>query len=165
MKEKGYTEEDMIGVMEKAFRGSKIDYETQTSVMTSVMEQLFLKETLDEWPSGWEEGQRGSLDGMWADVWFPEQRESQLRILSAANWDPEENTALVYWPGNDKNAAESEVLAENVKPRFDLQRAWEAHGGPVGTEEDKEKKAELISAIERLEGKPRPYNKERFNER
>lgn len=93
---------------------------------------LLFPKTLADYPAGWKEGQRGSLDGMWADVWFSEHEESHLRIISAGHWDPMNRTAMVYWPGNDKEAAEDEVPIERVVPRFDLQRAWTDNGMPAG---------------------------------
>lgn len=101
-------------------------------VAGEISDLLFPKETLADYPGGWKDGERGSFDGMWADVWFPDHQEFRLRVISAGNWDPNKGTALVYWPGNARNSAEDEVPCGNVKPRFDLQRAWTANGDPTG---------------------------------
>lgn len=117
----------------KAMEDTSMKLEDFSKVINDTVGHLFPKELLSDWPGGWLEGKRGSLEGMWADVWFPEYQEWRLRILSSSNWDPDEtNTALVYWPGNEASTAESEVSADLIKPRFDLQRAWTAKGKPVG---------------------------------
>lgn len=132
MNKKELRRAEVVTALTKAMYETSIDLEDFDKVINDTVGHLFPK-TLADYPSGWKEGQRCSLDGMWADVWFPRHQEWRLRILSAANWDPSEtNTALVYWPGNDRNAAEDEVPIEWVIPRFDLQRAWTAEGKPVG---------------------------------
>lgn len=68
--------------------------------------------------------------GMWADVWYEKYSEYRLRVIVSSNWDDNEGTSLVYWPGNNWDATE-EVSRDDIYPRYDLQRAWDSEGQPV----------------------------------
>lgn len=126
------SKEEVSIAVDKALQEQKMLFpkEIRKSI-NRVVDELFPKETLADWPGGWDEGERGSLGGMWADVWNQNDHESRLRIMSNPNWDPVKGTALVYWPGNEKGSAESEISVALITPRFDLQRAWSSSDGPV----------------------------------
>lgn len=130
MKKRMLSQHEVGQAARKALQDSSIIGEEKANRVDSIIKALFPK-SLMEYPAGYGKNERGGLEGMWADVWYPKYEEHRLRIISAATWDPSKDTALVYWPGNEKSSAEIEAPCENVFPRHDLQRAWNADGTPL----------------------------------
>lgn len=76
--------------------------------------------------------QRNACTGMWADVYRPEYGYVITCVVDNPNFDWDENLARVLWVGDDFfNAAH-----ENVTPRFDLKRAWNADRQPEEKDEE-----------------------------
>ena len=76
--------------------------------------------------------QRNACAGMWADVYRPESDYVITCVVDNPNFDWDEKLARILWVGDGFfNAAH-----ENVIPRFDLKRAWNADRQPEEKDEE-----------------------------